>query len=109
MKKFKISFVAILAVVIAIGLSSFTPSQRTTSQKWFAFNGTGSNTSPSSYVPASGGSGADPNCSYDPVMVCAIYATDDGNGHPVSSELSDIVRDSNTFQDQLDGLVEYKP
>jgi len=109
MKKCKVSFVAVIALVIAIGVSSFTTLHKTTSQKWFAFSGTGSNTSASNYTPASGGSGADPNCNYDPVMVCAIYATDDGTGHPVASELSDIVRDSDTFQEQLDGLVEYKP
>lgn len=106
MKKIKVSLFAMMAIALGIAFSSFTASPKTTSQKWFLYDGVGSASSAASYNVAPG-DGADPLCAADPVMVCAIYATDN-NGHPDATELSDIVRDSNTFQAQLEGLVEYK-
>ena len=102
MKKFKISLLAVLAIALGIGLSSFTTSHKPTSQKWFSLTGS-ERTIASSYTP-SGGTGADPQCPATPAAVCAIYANDDGNGNPVQSELNSIRTLSSDFTDVEEDL-----
>ena len=96
---------ALLAIIVAFGLSAFTPKPHTTSQKWYKFNG-GDRTMAASYTLAPA-NGADPECSALPVVVCAILANDDGNGSPLQSDLDQVIADSNDFHDQADG-VEYR-
>lgn len=104
MKKFKISYIAILAIVLAIGLSSFTTAHKHFTKQWFAFSGS-TNTMAADYTLA-GGTGADPECAADPVTVCSIFATNDG-GHPLQSDLDAIVSQSSNFSVQADNL-EYR-
>lgn len=106
MKKFKISIVAILAIVISIGLSSFTLFQKPSSQKWFTL--TGSDMTAASSYSVAPGNGADPQCPTVPGDVCAIYANDDGNGNPVQSELDAIRSESSQFTVDHPNL-EYEP
>ncbi len=103
MKK-KISFIAMLAIVLAIGLSSFTTAHKNFTKQWFVF--TGSNNSMASDYTLAPGSGADPECLADPVKVCSIYANNNG-GHPVQSDLDAISSQSTGFTEQADNL-EYR-
>ena len=106
MKKIKVSFIAMLAIVMAIGLSSFSLIQKRDATVWFTLK-SGDPSIAANYELA-GGNGSDPSCSPVPADVCAIRANDDGNGNPVQSELDDITSQSNNFQSAHND-VEYVP
>ena len=90
MKNFKISFVAILAIVIGMGLSSFTLFQKPSSKKWFTLSGP-DRTMATSYEEAPN-DGENPQCPTIPAAVCAIYANEGDPGYPLQTEL-DVIRD----------------
>ena len=106
MKNVKFAFIAVLAVILTIAASSFKM-QQPTNQKWFVYSGSGDPATASNYTVAPN-NGADPQCHEDAPVVCAVLATDDGNGHPVQTELTSIADDSNDFQDPIPGLLEYR-
>ena len=82
MKKFRISFLGVLAIIIGLMASSFSVKQgtKTGSGVWFTYNG-GTKSLQASYDPA----GGDPMCD-NTEKLCAIRATDD-NGRPDNTEL----------------------
>jgi hypothetical protein len=104
MKKFKVSLVAVLALIFGIAGSAFTThSVKQTGQIWYALAANADPTQTDNYSPADG----DPGCTGDPDVVCGILVNDNGD-HPSSGDLSAVKSASMDFT-QANANVEYKP
>ena len=104
MKKFKISLLAVFAVILAITASSFTVRPtHTNAEVWFTYDG-GTMTDPASYTYA----GTEPSCVGN-TRLCAIKVLDDGSGSPDQSALNSLDNSSNHFSQPVSGVIDFKP
>lgn len=107
MKKFKVSFVAVFAIIIGMAASSFTvykaAVKKTTSMNWYEFTGS----TPSVAADYSDALPGEPECNSSPEVVCSIYAHDD-NGKPNQDDLDAINSASNGFTQTAENL-KYRP
>lgn len=102
MQKFKVSFVAVIAVIFGFLASSFTiehHAKKTTSMNWYEFVGTDP-TDANDYQLLSGV----PECASDPVEVCAVQADEGATGKPDQIELNTIESNSSHFTQQTNNL-----
>lgn len=104
MKKLKISIVAVLAIVLSIGASSFTHrSSKVLADEWFSYNG-GTMTVPGNYTYE----GTEPPCS-GTATLCAIKVTNDGSNQPLQSALTLLYDNNNRFAAPVTNLIDFKP
>ena len=101
MKKIKVSFFAVIAIIIGMAASSFTiHAAKTTAMNWYEFNGTGDPADAADYDLAT----SDPTCNTTPDIVCAVRADEGNTGKPSQSELDAIVTASGSFTLQASNL-----
>jgi hypothetical protein len=105
MKKFKISMLAVAALVIGLVASSFTipqSSKKTLTDEWFIYKGTGSMTDPSRYDYQ----GSDPGCPNTNVL-CAVKVQND-SGVPNQDALDALSSSTSGFSHTVIGQVEFR-
>ena len=112
MKKFKVSFLAIAAVVTALFASAFTmpaTSAGKTTDVWFIYNSGPENSQESFIIMEEQG---DPGCNeLDPVVCAVKLPASTVSGHtdqPDQTALSNLYSSTNSFTDE-DENVRYKP
>jgi hypothetical protein len=103
MKKIKVSFIALLALMIGTVASSFTiHSPKKTADSWFRYDG-GTVTSPASYTQVS----MEPGCIGSNTL-CAIYTLVGTNSKPDQNALNNLSAASNGFTQSIDDEVDLK-
>ena len=102
MKKFKISMLAVAAMVIGLVASSFTIQSVKTTDEWFIYKGTGSMTDPASYDYQ----GSDPGCP-DTNVLCAVKVQND-DGIPNEEALEALSSSTSGFSHTVTGQVEFR-
>ncbi|HSV10123.1 MAG TPA: hypothetical protein VLI68_05100 [Hanamia sp.] len=106
MKKFKISMIAVVAIVMGIAASAFTVPKTNLTDAWFTIN-TGSDPNlASSYTYV----GTTSPCSGS-TQLCAIEGVRDGSNpdQPLQSSVDDAATASSNFTQPVSGQVEFKP
>jgi hypothetical protein len=105
MKKFKVSFVAVFAILLGIAGTAFTnkPSARLTGSSWYQLAASADPSVASNYSKVSQA----PNCPSAVNPVCAIFVPDNGT-HPLQADV-DNIKDATSDFTLEDMDVEYRP
>lgn len=105
MKKFKVSIIAMLAILMGIAGSAFTTrhAELMTNSSWYVLADNANPEVSTNYTLFSG----EPDCSANPETVCAIQVSESGS-NPSQGALDAIIASSNHFT-EADVDVKYKP
>jgi hypothetical protein len=108
MKKFKISIIAVMALIMGIAASAFTaPVNSPTVNEWFTYDGSGPLNAPASYTYA----GSTATCSGH-VQFCefkGIRQASPNDMLPTQTSLNSASSQSNNFSIEKTGLVVFQP
>ena len=100
MKKFKVSLMAVLAIVIGIAASSFTTQKPAPStMNWYEYVGTDPANADHYQLLTS-----EPICEELPIEVCAVQTNEGASGKPDQDELDAIKSASSDFEQQANNL-----
>ncbi len=109
MKKIKVSFLGVAALLLGICLSAFTSAPDTNKKNiangWFIYDGSGPLDDPSSYSYNNDISPCNAH-----VKFCAFYGTQSSNPlRPTTQSLADAMEESDDFTREVDERVVFKP
>jgi len=105
MKKFKISMIAVVAIVMGIAASAFTAPSRHLTDAWFTINASEDPNLASSYTYV----GTSSPCSGSSVL-CAIEGVRDSSNpdQPLQNSVDDASMASSNFTQPVTGQVDFK-
>ena len=105
MKRFKLPLVIVAILSVSLGLFAFAPVKKEAKLfQWYKLKDGGTPTNRADWEPA----GSAPACPTEHTEeVCRIYAEDD-NDMPSEDSFGDVLTESDDFNQEAIGYVEYK-